>query len=137
MFKQMVNQRFMRFLIAGAINTLFGFAVYSACIVAGLPLWLALMIGTITGTAFNFLTTGGYVFRQLALSRMPRFLLCYALIYTVNLQLLRWVTELLSDKILSQAILVLPIAIFSYLLMARFVFVDVEDSSSRNRRDGP
>lgn len=116
----------MRFLIAGVVNTVFGFAVYSVCILAGLSLWLALVIGTITGTTFNFFTTGGYVFRQLAISRVPRFLLCYTLIYAVNLQLLQWVTELLNDKILSQAILVLPIAIFSYLLMARFVFFDVD-----------
>lgn len=137
MHKQTARQRFIRFLIAGAVNTLFGFAVYSACIVAGLPLWLALMIGITTGTAFNFFTTGGYVFRQLALARVPRFLLCYALIYAVNLQMLQWVTKLLSDKILSQAVLVLPIAIFSYLLMARFVFFDADGSRSRNRMSGP
>lgn len=112
----------MRFMVAGGVNTLFGFVVYSLSIAAGMAVWLALLIGMLLGIVFNFFTTGGYVFRELSPARFPRFVLCYLLVYFINLELIELTLTLLNNKILSQAILVLPMAILSYFLMARFVF---------------
>ena len=112
----------MRFLVAGGINTLFGFAVYSLSIAAGMAVWLALFIGMLLGTVFNFFTTGGYAFRELSPARFPRFVLCYLFVYFINLELIELIFTLLNNKILAQAILVFPMAILSYFLMARFVF---------------
>ena len=112
----------MRFLVAGGVNTLFGFVVYGLLIAAGLAVWLALLVGMLLGTVFNFLTTGGYVFRELSPARFPRFVLCYLLVYFINLELIELTLTLLNNKILSQAILVFPMAILSYFLMARYVF---------------
>jgi putative flippase GtrA len=117
------KNRFIRFLISGGVNTLFGFAVYSIFILSGATVWLALISGTVIGALFNFFTTSGFVFRDLSFTRAPRFLLCYALVYVINLQALEWLSSSLSNKIVSQAILVLPIAVLSYLLMKKFVFV--------------
>jgi putative flippase GtrA len=114
--------RFLRFLVAGTLNTLLGFAVYSAAILSGAPIWLALMIGLVAGVAFNFVSTGGYVFRDTALVRLPRFVFCYLLVYGVNLQLLGWLSGWIRGDLLPQAILSFPMAAFSYLLMARIVF---------------
>ena len=116
------GNRFMRFLLAGGINTLFGFVAYSTFIFAGMEVWLALLSGMIVGTAFNFFTTGGYVFRELLLARFPRFVMCYLLVYGINLVLLDLLGAWLSDKILSQAILVFPMALVAYFMMSRFVF---------------
>ena len=113
---------FMRFLVAGGINTLFGFVVYSTCILSGVPVWIALLSGMIAGTVFNFFTTGGYVFRQLALRRFPGFVICYLLIYGANLMLIEFISSWLSSKILSQAIITPPLAVLSYFIMSRFVF---------------
>ncbi|MBI5438655.1 MAG: GtrA family protein [Nitrosomonadales bacterium] len=116
------RNRFIRFLVAGGVNTLFGFAVYSAFIIADMPVWFSLLAGTILGTIFNFITTGGYVFRELSLPRVPRFIICYLLIYGINFMLIELISIWLSNKILSQAILIFPVAMLSYFLMARFVF---------------
>lgn len=116
------RNRFMRFLVAGGVNTIFGFAVYSICIVAGMAVWLALLAGMLSGTVFNFFTTGGYVFRELSLARFPRFVICYLLVYGINLMLIELISTWLSSKILSQAIITFPLALLSYFLMARFVF---------------
>jgi putative flippase GtrA len=116
------GNQFMRFLAAGGVNTLFGFAVYSVFIMAGMEVWLSLLAGTVLGTIFNFFTTGGYAFRKLAFSRFPRFVMCYLLVYGVNFTLLRLLSGWLDHKILSQAILALPMALLAYFLMARFVF---------------
>ncbi|MCY1165166.1 GtrA-like protein [compost metagenome] len=118
------DNRFARFLLAGGVNTLFGFAVYSGTILAGGPIWLALLAGILAGIAFNFLTTGGYVFRDLSSRRFPRFLLAYLLIYLVNLGLIALLSRWIIHPILAQAIITAPIAIASYLLMARFVFCE-------------
>lgn len=127
------RNRFMRFLIAGGVNTLFGFTVYCVCIVAGIALWLALLIGMLSGTVFNFITTGGYVFRDLSISRFPRFLFCYLLIYGINFMLIDLISPWLSSKIVSQAIVTIPLALLSYLLMARFVFSSNAATSYDNK----
>ena len=113
---------FLRFLVAGGINTLFGYAIYCEASYAGAPVWLALLIGTVAGILFNFFTTAGYVFRQLTPSRFPRFVVCYVLVYAVNLVLIKFLSFWFEDDKLRQLILVGPMAILSYLLMARFVF---------------
>lgn len=121
---------FLRFLLAGSINTLFGFAIYCAAIYAGASVWLALLTGTIIGTVFNFFTTAGYVFRKLTISRFPRFMSCYALVYALNLGLIKLLLPWLGDEKLSQLVLAGPVAVISYLLMARFVFGQGHDSPS-------
>lgn len=128
----MIDARFVRFLIAGALNTLFGFLVYSVLIIADIPVSLALFGSTVAGALFNFITTGGYVFRDLTPARLPRFLMCYALVYCVNLVLIALLTKWIGSKILAQAFLVLPMALFSYILMARLVFVGISRKSSED-----
>lgn len=118
----LMENRFLRFLIAGGINTLFGFLVFSLAVFAGLPTWLALIVSTVAGTLFNFFTTGAYVFRDLTCRRLPRFVLCYAMVYVVNLEALGAVQPAIGSKIAAQAALALPIAFLAYWLLARFAF---------------
>lgn len=74
------------------------------------------------GIAFNFVTIGGYVFREFSLGRSPRFVMCYLLIYFINLLSLTIITIWVSDKILAQAIVTIPSAFLSYYSLNRFVF---------------
>lgn len=123
------TNRFVRFLVAGGLNTLVGFAVYSICIVTGNPAWLALLIGMIFGIVFNFFTAGGYVFRELLFYRFPRFVCCYLVIYAINLLSVELISIWLSSQILAQAIIILPLAMLSYILQTRFVFSKAINSS--------
>ena len=118
-----IKSTFLRFLIAGGLNTLFGFAVYTGLILLGVPLWAALIFSTLAGIAFNFITTGGYAFRDLSYARLPRFVICYFLVFGANFGLITVCTGFLHDKILAQLILAPFIAVFSYFLLARFVFL--------------
>ena len=108
--------------VAGAANTVFGFVAFTLALLSGLPTWAALLLGLICGTIFNFVTTGHYVFRQLSLGKYPRFLACYLLVYLINLGLVQLMFRATGSDIVSQAILSLPIALFSYFLMGRYVF---------------
>ena len=113
---------FARFLVAGIFNTIFGFAAYGLAVVAGAAIWLALLISVIAGVAFNFMTLGGYAFRQLSLGRLPKFVACYALVYGINLGLIKLLSRWMDGAILAQFLLMFPMAALSYLLMRSFVF---------------
>ena len=121
----------MRFLIAGGINTLFGFLVYSISILCGLRIWQALLTGTLAGMVFNFVTTGGYVFRDLSAQRFLRFSAAYLLIYLVNLGLAELLSRWMDSPILIQGIITIPMALGAYLLMSQVVF----QSSNRKKRN--
>jgi putative flippase GtrA len=116
------RHRFIRFLLAGALNTLFGFVVYTISIWLGMPVWCALLIANATGVFFNFVTIGGYAFRSLLLARLPRFTAAYAGLYVVNLTLINTLRIWVPSAIAAQAILIVPMAAASYLVMARLVF---------------
>ena len=117
------RHRLQRFVAAGLLNTAFGFAVYSVTILAGAPVWLALLVANATGVGFNFITTGGYVFRNLVLARFPRFALAYVALYLLNWALIDWLRGWVDGAIVAQALLTLPLALLSYVVMARLVFV--------------
>jgi putative flippase GtrA/SAM-dependent methyltransferase len=133
------DSTFLRFLVAGSINTIFGFCIYSFSIFWGLLVWQALLAGMLAGVVFNFVTTGGYVFRDLTAQRFLRFVVAYLLIYGVNLGLIVQFSRWLDSPVLIQAIVTIPIAIGSYLLMSRFVFQSrqrkAHDSTSRTARE--
>lgn len=112
----------LRFLFAGGLNTLFGFAVFGALAWTGWPTWACLLVGNLAGTAFNFLTLGGFVFRDLHQRRLPRFVAVYVLIYLLNLGLLAMAQRMDIDRLIAQFGLLIPIAAMSYLLMSRLVF---------------
>lgn len=113
---------FIRFLIAGGFNSLFGWLVYSAAILLGAPPWLALIIGIVMGIGFNFVTLGGYAFRDMTLARLPRFVLTYGFIYVVNLVCLTLLQRWIEQPILGQLVLTPLMAMVSYVVLSRMVF---------------
>lgn len=122
MKKYLPSRQFVRYLFVGGLNTLFGFLAYSGFILLDLPTWAALLGGNVAGIVFNFFTIGGIVFSDLSLARFPLFLLFYAVIYLINLELIGWVAAVVHGRIAAQAILVLPMAILSYLILRNYVF---------------
>ncbi len=130
------GNRLVRMFLAGGVNTLFGFTVFSAVLAMGTPRWVALLIGLLCGTVFNFMTTGHYVFRQLVVGKYPRFLACYLLVYLVNLEAIRLLWHATGNDIVSQAVLSLPMAVFSYVLMGRYVFTAHADAQDNPGNPG-
>ena len=118
----LAERQFLRFLLAGGVNTLFGFGVNIGVMLAGFPVWLAMLVGTVAGVAFNFFTHGGYAFRDLSARRLPRYIAGYAIVYVVGLGAFHVLNRFVPGPVLCQVLLVVPIALFSYLVMSRFVF---------------
>ncbi|MBB1598193.1 GtrA family protein [Achromobacter sp. UMC46] len=116
------KKQIFRFLFVGGLNTLFGFVVYALFALTPLPTWLVLIASNIITLSFNFVTTGGLVFRQMKLRLIPRFLLGYGLVFFIYLGMIRLLAPFVGGRIWAMAIIVLPVAILTYFIQLLFVF---------------
>jgi putative flippase GtrA len=115
-------RRILRFLVAGLVNTGFGYAIYAVFVLLGAPLALAVAGGTVLGFLFNFLSYGGFVFGSTSRRLLPRFLLFYLALGGLNFVLLRALGWLGLGPLLAQAMLLPVLAACGYLGMRNFVF---------------
>lgn len=119
----MISPKLLKFFLAGFVNTMFGLAVYSAAILFHLPVWGALLVSTLAGIAFNFVTMGGFVFRDLSAQRIPRFVAAYAFLLILNTWLIGITMRYFAiDKIPAQALLCMPMALVSWAQLNYWVF---------------
>jgi len=114
--------RMFRFLVAGGVNTAFGYASYAAFILAGAPLWLAVSGSTVLAMLFNFFTYGRFVFGSNAIALLPRFVLFNAAMGVCNFVALRALEARGFGPLLAQALLVPFLAAGGYFGMRAFVF---------------
>lgn len=120
--KKFISLRFIKFLVIGGLNTLFGFAIYSLLAITALPTWLILLLATVLGIIFNFFTTGGLVFKNLSITKIPAFVMCYGVVFCLNLGLLSWLTPIFDNRVWAMAVIVIPMAILTYFMQARLVW---------------
>ena len=117
------NIRFVRFIIIGALNTLFSYALYSFLLFVGMDYRLAKIISTILGIIFNFFTTGRIVFENKDNALIFRFILVYAFTMTLDVLFLkRLVAGLNINEYLAGALTTIPIALLSFFLNSVFTF---------------
>jgi putative flippase GtrA len=128
-----IDKRFIKFLFVGGFNTLFGYAMYAGFIALGFHYTLASLCSTVLGTFFNFITTGTFVFNNKEGKLIYRFIAVYILIYLINVLLLKVLLWFGMNSYVSGALLLLPMAIISFLLNRTFVFRrDHETQSNRS-----
>lgn len=113
---------FAKFIVVGGLNSFFGLGIYSLIALTNLPTWMALTAANLAGLVFNFFTTGKLVFRDISAARIPRFIICYGIIFVLHLELIEWLSPVSGGRICAMAIMVLPMALLSYLIQSRFVF---------------
>ncbi|HIE88243.1 MAG TPA: GtrA family protein [Gammaproteobacteria bacterium] len=113
-----------KFLVVGAVNTVFGYSCYAGLLFIGLHYSLAALFGTLLGIAFNYLSTSRYVFnaRSASINRGIRFILVYCLHYFINILCLWLLEQRGFNPYLSGLILIIPMAIVSYLLLNHLVY---------------
>ena len=122
------NHRFVRFLLVGILNTIFGYSLFAILILMGLHYKYAVLIGTILGVLFNFQTTGRLVFGSKNNKLVFRFVGVYVVTFLLNVEALRIADainvniEQKTKILIAGAILVLPMSIISFVLMKLFVF---------------
>ncbi len=119
---------FIRFLLVGVLNTLFGYLLYASLILIGLKYLLAFSISYVAGVLFNFQTIGKLVFKNKNNKLLFRFVGVYVVLYLLNAEGLRIADalnvniEYKTKMLIASAILVLPMAMVSFVLNKLFVF---------------
>jgi putative flippase GtrA len=117
-----VNRLFIRFIVIGIINTIFGYSVFSVFIFLELHYSLASLLSTVAGIIFNFKSIGSYVFKNKNNSLFLKFVLVYVIVYLINLLLLKILSTLGLNYYLSGALVLLPLAIISFVLNKNIVY---------------
>lgn len=133
MIKKIINIQFAKFLLTGMLNTSFGYLAFSFfTYVTGNPS-LSVILANITGVLFNFKSYGLLVFKSHDNSRIYRFSFAYTILTISQIGLLKFLEHLgLHNAYIAAAILTPPMAIFSYVLLTRFVFREPSHSPKNN-----
>ena len=118
----MANKQFIRFLIIGVLNTVFGYSIYALFIFTGLHYTLAALLSTMVGVLFNFKTFGAFVFKDKRNVLIFKFIGVYSFLYLVNIAFLKIFNMLQMNMYLAGAILLPPLAMLSFILNKKLVF---------------
>lgn len=119
-----LSLQFLRFLVVGLLNTLFGYSIFAGLTLAGVSPTLALLLTYVVGVLFNFVTTRRFVFNQSARASLWRFIGAYILIYFFNLGLYKIFEPSGLLPLWVQALCLPVVAVFSFLLFKFQVFKD-------------
>ncbi|HSW83091.1 MAG TPA: GtrA family protein [Usitatibacter sp.] len=119
-----ISVQFLKFLLVGALNTLFGYSVFAALVLAGVPPVPALVLTYVVGVLFNFMTTRRYVFSASAGGSLLRFIAAYVVIYFFNLGLYKAFEAVGAVPLVAQALCLPVVAVFSFLVFKFQVFRD-------------
>jgi len=122
MILKVKNSRFTKFLLVGLINTLFGYSIFFILINIKMDYSIALFVSTICGVIFNFKTASTLVFKTKNNGLIFRFVGVYCVIYILNVEFIKIINSFGINILMSQAMLLLPMAITSYLFNKKFVF---------------
>ena len=142
---QRIENKFIRFLFVGVLNTMFGYGLFVLFIWFGMHYSIALFCANFLGILFNYKTTGYIVFETRSNRLLLHFFLVYGIVYLFNLgelylldasnlyetildwHFMKFLDDLPLNKekigdVIGQAITLLPNAILSFLLNKIFVF---------------
>ena len=117
MKKQLKN-----FILAGIVNTLFYYMVYSFCIFFGIDYKLSVLFATIIGIFFSFKTFSKYVFDNDDNSLIFRFILVYIILYVANIVLIRIFQVFIMNYYISGFFATVCCAVLSFILNKWYVF---------------
>lgn len=106
---------------AGAVNAAFGFAVYSAFVWLGFNIFVAQILATLIGIAFNYLTYSRHVFRDAGPAKL-RFAISYAGNYLVSLAALAVASRLFHSPYAAGLAAIVATATVNYFALKYLVF---------------
>jgi putative flippase GtrA len=110
-----------RYLVAGVVNTAFGYGLYAGLLWLGLDRYVAQAIGYVLGTGFNYLTYSRHVFTDAGPAK-ARFVASYAVNYLINLAGLKLVSHVIPNPYAAGAVTTLGVVALNYLVLRRLVF---------------
>lgn len=120
--KLLNNNLLARFIVAGIVNTLFGWTIFSILILLDIAIPISLFFGMLLGILFNYITIGGYAFKKFSKKIFFKFTLSNLFIYLLNLLLLSLIDRIILNVIFAQLFLAPFLALLSFIIMKKIVF---------------
>ena len=121
--RRLLDGQFIRFLLVGGLNTVFGYGLFACLVLVRVPTALALLIATIVGAIFNYFTARHLVFtRRVESSRLGRFALVYGVVYVLNAGALFALERAALPTLWAQALLLPLFVPLTYLVNRSIVF---------------
>jgi putative flippase GtrA len=121
--------QFIRFILAGLLNTGVGYLIYAVGVLAGLRPDVALIGSFAFALIFNYLTHAHLVFRRSGAAIFIRFAIAYVAIYFINLLVLRALLAFGAGPLVAQAIALPFVVLCTFAIFKLVVF--------RDKADGP
>jgi len=118
----LLNYQFVRFLLVGVLNTLFGYACFALLLWFGLHYTVAMALATVLGVLFNFKSSGALVFGSNDNRLVFRFVASYAVIYLANILGIAAFERAGIAPQVGGALMLLPAAVLAFVVQKRFVF---------------
>lgn len=118
----------LRFILVGAVNTLFGYLVFGFFTYIGQPDSLSVLMANLLGVVFNFVTYGKAAFGSFSWTRMPRFAAVYGVNYAGNVAALGMLRSHGVSPYIAQ-LAILPFSVvFLYFALRYFVFGRLDEA---------
>jgi putative flippase GtrA len=118
----LLKRRAIRFVLIGAVNTAFSYAIYAFFLYLGLSYLLANLLALMTGILFSFRMQGRFVFKNTENHLLGRFVVTWLLIYCVNILLINLLMGLGLNAYISGALAMFPVTALSYFFQRFYVF---------------
>ena len=106
---------------AGVANAAFGFLAYSLFVGLGTNIYLAQILATLIGIAFNYVTYSRHVFREAGPAKL-RFGIAYVFNYLVSLAALAAASRLVPSPYLAGLLAIVATAAVNYFALKYLVF---------------
>ena len=93
MIKKLLSNSFLKYLLIGGLNTVFGYSIFAVYTFLLGNAYLTLILSTVTSVLFNFKTYGVLVFKSHDNSKIFRFFAAYAFIIAIQMVLYNGLTQ--------------------------------------------
>jgi len=118
------QQQLLRYLLVGAANTLFAYALYALGLLIGLPYELASLVALVLGIVVSFVTQGRLVFITRLQGRFLPFTAAWVALYLANITVIRVLHWGGLDLYLAGLAAAIPVTAISFMLQRRIVFAN-------------
>lgn len=112
-----------KFILAGILNTIFGYSVFAILHFLWFGVDSSILIATVIGVLFNYITSSQYVFKQIT-GGFFKFIFVYLVVYFCTIYSVGFLDGFVKNYYLSYFIIIPFSAIFTYFLQKNYVFSD-------------
>mgnify|MGYP006117820297 FL=1 len=111
---------FIKFIVVGGINTVFGYGVYWGLLQLDFHFAIATFFSTVLGTIFNFFTTGRLVFKSKG--SFYKFVFVCGFLYLISTGAIAFIHNFDISYEVAGLIIIIPRAVIAFLLNKNWVF---------------